>query len=150
MLTQLRWLKLNANRIEEIESIKGLVNVEILDLSNNKLDMNASLDSLAGLSRKCRILYLNGNRIAESLKPLANLNKLEQLFLSDNQLTSIDSLKGLTSLKLLKIANNKLENITILSNLNKLNRIDVSFNSNITDFFSLYKMPKHKPAFFEP
>lgn len=67
----------------------------------------------------------------EGLKPIEN--DIEELDLSDNQISEIKGLENLTNLKVLRLKNNFISEIKGLNNLKKLEILDLSNNFNITE-----------------
>ena len=53
---------------------------------------------------------------------------LEDLNLSDNRISDIDTLSNLTNLRVINLSNNAVNDITPLMNLNNLEFLDVSGN----------------------
>ncbi|GKV43601.1 hypothetical protein SLEP1_g50872 [Rubroshorea leprosula] len=126
---------------EGLEKLSSLSNLEVLDLSYNRLN-NSILSSLASLS-SLKVLNLAGNQMEGSLhipgvkRPLG-LSNLEVLDLSDNSFnnTILSSLKGLSSLRSLDLGWNQLKgilNIKELVGLNELKELDLS-NNNVESF----------------
>ncbi len=70
---------------------------------------------------------LSDNMISD-LTPLFGLSLLEELNLSDNRIECIDILSNLVNLKILNLANNKIHDITPLYNLEKLEFVDLTGN----------------------
>ncbi|KAF2317114.1 hypothetical protein GH714_011887 [Hevea brasiliensis] len=129
-LTSLKELNLQGNEIEGLKSSHGLRNLELLDLSYNRLN-NSMLSSLKRLSSlkslnleynllegKLNVeelgalsnleeLHLSGNQIIkfEALRESENFTNLEELFLDSSSLNeeSLRSLGALPSLKLLSL-----------------------------------------------
>ncbi|GKV51110.1 hypothetical protein SLEP1_g57786 [Rubroshorea leprosula] len=146
-LEELKSLFLRGNSIfgfmknEGLEKLSSLSNLEVLDLSYNRLN-NSILSSLASLS-SLKVLNLANNHMKGSLhisgvkRPLG-LSNLEVLDLSDNSFnnTILSSLKGISSLKSLYLGWNKLKgilNIKELVGLNELKELDLSGN-NVRSF----------------
>ncbi|GLT96541.1 hypothetical protein SLE2022_141550 [Rubroshorea leprosula] len=147
-LEELKSLFLMGNNIfgfmknEGLEKLSSLSNLEVLDLSNNRLNNSILSSSLASLS-SLKVLNLAGNQMEGSLHVLGvkrplGLSNLEVLDLSDNSFnnTILSSLKGLSSLKSLHLRWNKLKgilNIKELVGLNELKELDLS-NNNVESF----------------
>ena len=104
-----------------------LTEIEILDLSNNKIEKIENLGKLTNLKE----LYLNNNRI-EKIENLDNLLTLEKLYLNENLIMGIGKLHNLHSLQELNLNNNKIEKIENLlffnSGLNQLSSLKISYN----------------------
>ncbi len=71
---------------------------------------------------------LSDNMISD-LSPLFGLSLLEELNLSDNQIADLDSLSNLKNLKSLNLANNAIEDISPLFDLTNLEYVDLSGNN---------------------
>ncbi len=91
-LTGLRRLRLAENRISDVSSLAGVINLERLDLPRNEIVDISPLSGLTGL----RELYLHANRISD-VSSLAGLINLEWLDLRVNQIADISSLDGLAA-----------------------------------------------------
>ncbi len=65
-------------------------------------------------------------------KDLEKLTKLEELYLSRNQLTNVKGLEKLTQLKELDLRRNQLTDLKGLENLTKLNGLHLSNNPDLT------------------
>jgi hypothetical protein len=70
---------------------------------------------------------LSNNRISD-LSPLTGLSNLEALDLSDNQIGYIDGLSNLIRLKSVSLSNNLIEDISPLFELEKLEYVDITGN----------------------
>ena len=75
-----------------------------------------------------RTIDLSNNRISD-LSPLTGLTNLEELNLSDNQIGFIDDLSNLIGLKSVILSNNFIEDISPLFELEKLEYVDITGNS---------------------
>ena len=136
-LTNLRELSLYRNKIEDIESLRGLTNLTYLNLEYNKIE---NIESLRGLTNLTN-LYLSDNKI-ENIEPLKRLTNLTSLWLSNNKIENIESLRKLTSLISLDLYNNKIENIESLRELTSLISLDL-YNEeiNIAPNTNKFKLP---------
>ena len=76
-------------------------------------------------------LDLGDNKLT-SVKGLENLTELRGLYLHDNQLTDVKGLENLTQLKDLRLQLNQLTEVKGLENLTKLTRLDLRFNPDLT------------------
>lgn len=75
-----------------------------------------------------RTIDLSNNRISD-LSPLTGLTNLEELNLSDNQIGFIDDLSNLIGLKSVILSNNFIEDISPLFELEKLEYVDITGNN---------------------
>ena len=69
------------------------------------MDIKTAAQTIRDTVSMDEVLSLYGNKITD-VTPLANLTKLERLWLSDNQITDISALDNLTNLRMLKINGN--------------------------------------------
>ena len=118
-IEKLNQLSLSNNEINEIQGLDSLVNLESLILKNNKIREIKNLNKL----EKLKVLSLATNEI-EEIKNLKLLKNLETLSLTNNKdLSKLEGLKDLTSLRELIISDtniSKIENLDSLINLEKL------------------------------
>ncbi len=144
---------MNNNSIVSLDPIKNLYNLEKLDYSYNNVRMvPAFLFSMRNLKS------VNGcaNSSTVVATPETTQSALAELFLEDNQLTTLPSLTGLTNLSVLSLARNSFaefpqsvlslpaltmlylsENkLTFVPNLSALDKVVVLYldNNYITDF----------------
>ena len=98
---------------------------EIEDFELSSSDIN-DLDGVQFCIHATTIDVSN-NRISD-LSPLIGLTNLEELNLSDNQIGYIDGLSNLIGLKSVLLSNNFIEDITPLFELEKLEFVDISGN----------------------
>ena len=75
-----------------------------------------------------RVMDLSNNKISD-IRPLVGLSYLEELNISDNQIGSIDTLSNLQNLKRLFLSNNRVDDISPLLVLNKLEYVELSGNN---------------------
>jgi internalin A len=127
----------NALADEELQHLKGLVNLNSLVLDYNGL---VDIEPLAELTN-LRSLVLNDNAI-EDPSPLSGLTGLNVLYLYNNAITDISALKELTNLSVLYLYNNDITDITPLWNLVNLVNLVLDYNriSDITPLSGLSKL----------
>lgn len=136
--------------------VKYLQNLEVLDLSNNRLDnldfvnplkklkqINLSNNRITNLdpvitNEDLEVLDLSNNGI-EDISKLQFLHKIRKLDLTNNYINSINSLSSSYSLESLFVNNNPLDNYKeCLSNLEYLQELGVGHcNIPFTDIISL-------------
>ncbi|XP_016853145.2 nephrocan isoform X1 [Anolis carolinensis] len=146
-LNSLQSLTLDGNNMESVTGPVHLPNLKYLSMEKNKLqslsgsfftslqnllflNLNGNLltDMPPELPRSLLSLKLERNQLkmmrSEDVKQLANLS---QLFLSENQISSVDGVQHLSSLTRLEIAGNKLQTIPVRLPIT-LQKIDCSNN----------------------
>ena len=116
-------LELNENKIENIESLRGLTNLTYLSLNSNKIE---NIEPIRGLTN-LEDLRLNSNRI-ENIEPLRGLTNLYYLYLYNNKIVNIDPLEDLINLFELDLEENKITNIEALTGLTSLNKLNLEYN----------------------
>lgn len=133
-LTPLRLLKrldLGANRIRVISGLKGLFNLEYLNLQGNKIVSIRNLIDISGEGYKIRELILTGNNLRE-LKELTILEKMPNLRKVDFNLNREETNPFCA------IKNEYLKAILMLKNVNSL-IVDKKTVEDITDHQNIDK-----------
>ncbi|GKU93326.1 hypothetical protein SLEP1_g6928 [Rubroshorea leprosula] len=138
-LSKLEVLYLSGNSFNNmiLSSLRGLPSLKILDLSNNKLKGPLNIKELVALNELNKLDLSNNNvksfMAPKGIKRALSVSNLEVIHLSDNSFnnTTLSSLRGLPSLKILDLSRNKLKgilNIKELVALNNLKELDLSEN----------------------
>lgn len=128
-LTQLSTLILKQDGISDISSLETLVNLELFDVSGNRLieDVSAVQNM-----RKLKRLILSSNAI-QNIEAISNLSSLEYIDISNNKIAVLPDLKNLENVYFLDASHNKLTDISSLSSLKNLRELNLSGNEGITD-----------------
>ncbi|XP_041781629.1 toll-like receptor 6 [Anopheles merus] len=136
MLKRLKMLKIHDNEISMVgdKALSGLKELQILDLSSNKL-VALPTDLFRDPAQSIQEIYLQNNSISV-LSPglFSKLEQLQALDLSQNQLTSAwvnrDTFAGLIRLVLLNLASNKITKLEseIFSDLYTLQILNLRHN----------------------
>lgn len=109
------------------KSLNGLKSCEVLSLSTNMIDR---MSSLAGMSR-LRILSLGRNNLKKIEKLEDVAGTLEELWISYNQISSLDGLACLKNLTTLYCSNNCIKSFSELDKLASLDKlVNVLFIGN--------------------
>lgn len=90
----------------------------------------SDIDDLDGIQycTNAKSIDISNNRISD-ITPLLGLSNLEELDLSDNQIGYIDELSNLINLKSILLCNNNIEDVSPLFNLRNLKYADLSGNN---------------------
>jgi Leucine-rich repeat (LRR) protein len=123
-LERLLRLDVSENEIEDLWAIESLVDLERLDLRYNRL---TDIWPLSGLDN-LETLKLCGNRHIETLKPLASMAELMELWIGSMGLTDLDELNETTGLTCLMAPGNELTETAFLGGLDELRSLDLSDN----------------------
>ncbi len=121
--------------------ISPLINLEILDLSDNNIIDTKFLSTLVNL----KTLNLNNNNIID-LSFIENLNQLNTVNLSSNYINDISSLTSNTSITSIDLSNNYIMNFSPL-----MNNVLTSFNGlnqTLEFIFGTYKDVNNIPTTF--
>lgn len=113
----------NARRIANLKGIERLSNLEWLNLGRNGIE---DLGPLGGLSR-LEYLDLGNNRLRD-LKPIAGLTRLTTLILDDNRIDDVSALRGMTNLRRLNLSANRIRDIGPLASINGLTSLYLNRN----------------------
>jgi hypothetical protein len=128
----------NLASIEELEGLAKIKNLEILNLTQNKISRISGLEQLKNL--KC--LNLRNNQV-EIISGLEYSKNLEELDLHNNQIREISGFDNLQNLKILSLEKNQIEKISGLDNLQNLEHINLRKNQ-IKKIENLDKLKKLK------
>ncbi|MDU5363155.1 MAG: albumin-binding protein, partial [Finegoldia magna] len=120
--TELNYLNLENNQIEDASAITDLSKLQTLNLNNNKIT-KINVSKLTNLTE----LYISQNGL-ESIDSISKLMKLNDVNLSENKLTSVEALKDLKELGMLNLSSNQIKDIAPIKNLAKLYNLDVHSN----------------------
>jgi protein phosphatase 1 regulatory subunit 7 len=139
----LTYLELYDNRIEALEDLDELTNLEVLDISYNRIrdlvGITATGSSAAqpvpsggviGCLRNLsnlRELFIASNKITSSWG-LQNCTKLTRLDLGNNKIRKIEGLESLVNLKELWLGKNKIKKVEGLDTLVALEKLDIQSN----------------------
>lgn len=108
-LSNLTYLSLRGNQIQELDFLTGMSNLTNLYLEYNQIRDISALTDLSSLSN----LSLRQNQI-ENVSVFASLSNLTNLDLANNQINEISSLADLTKLRKLYLQDNKIRDISAL------------------------------------
>lgn len=133
-------------RIKNIDFVKHLKKIEILNVSNNMISELPSLSNLKNL----KSLHANNNFI-NRVGLLKEIDTLEEIYLSNNYLTNVNFLKNLKSLKTLDLHNNQINDLLpIKNNINNIGiedskwvvgTVNVKDNNIDEAFVNILRMP---------
>lgn len=151
-LTELTELYLNGNAITDLSVIKAFKDLTVLDVSNNNLtsilpvfmltklthlyaaaqgqDESGGLTSIEGIQSLTELTHLSlaTNKLTD-IAPLAACTKLQELDISANAITSLETIKGHNELMFLYFARNQVKEIPQFDHeASKLSVIDGSYN----------------------
>ncbi len=136
----LKHLFLEEKNILIIPFEENWLELELLDLSSNKIENVTSLSKMLHL----KFLDLTFNNI-ENIEPFANLINLEELHLSSNKIVDIEPLAKLTNLKKLYLDKNRILNFEVLKDLQGLQILSCSKNPYLGQQIQLSGLEKQMP-----
>ena len=134
ILINLKELSLINFDILDIQYVKNLKKLEILNLKYNRIK---KINSIRGLILLQKINF-NNNQIKD-ISPLETLSNLTELCLNDNNVTDISVLKKMSNLKVVHFDSNNLTDISHFSNLIYIEELSLC-NNKISDIRSLKEM----------
>ena len=121
-LMHLQYLDISSNGLESLDGLGHLIHLRELRVDNNRirrLDGIADLDGLITLSAR-------KNSIRELDFEHFRFGRVVEMDVSENQITSIQGLEGLTSLRTLKLDNNQLgESLVVASQMPRLRHLSL-------------------------
>ncbi|MBA3673339.1 MAG: leucine-rich repeat domain-containing protein [Chitinophagaceae bacterium] len=98
--------------IENISVLAKLLNLRILNASNNEITSVSQIQKLENLTS----IYLNNNNIS-SIPDLSNLKSLKEIFLSNNKIKEVSFLKNLKQIRSIDLHSNDIRDLSPLRDL---------------------------------
>lgn len=124
----------SAGRMVQIQIGDSLYTVETSNISD--------LSALSKIKEiKSKTLFILNNEINNIPASVINNLNISRLHLNWNNMTELDSIKELRSVKDLSIAHNQIEDISALSQLNNIQKLNIAGNQ-IRDISALSSMPQ--------
>ena len=141
----IKYMYLNNNKINSIESLSGFENISLIYLL-----CNPNLISLNGLENHASLKYVYAHscKLAD-LTGLSGSSLIEVLTVQNNNLTSLNGIEDLNNLNLLYAYSNNLIDISALNNKDKMNKLSLKDNINIEDVKSLSTLNKIQYLYLE-
>jgi Leucine-rich repeat (LRR) protein len=133
-LTSLKELNYSRNKIQfcKINATNGLRNLELLDLSHNHIRTTLKFDF--SIFPRLKVLKLNDNNFEGTmfLTSFDNNIYLEDVYLQNNEISSISGNRSYLTIKTLFLQNNKIKSIDQLQhNLLAIEVLDLSHNNQL-------------------
>lgn len=123
-LMNLQYVDISDNEVTGLSAFKNLVHLRSLRADNNQLTSLDGLDSHDGLLS----IRARGNRIEELDFSVSRFDRLQDLDLSDNQISSVRNLDHLPVLAHLKLSKNRMTELPGVECMRSLRHLDVSDN----------------------
>ena len=126
--TKLVILNISDNGLNNIDGIEQITTLQKLYIANEKLNDEkiAKIANLTSLST----LNINGNQIND-ISIISNLSELKYLYFNNNQVKSIEPIRGKTFYEL-EFSGNRVKDISALSSHRTINNLKAN-NNNIED-----------------
>ncbi|MFZ4456856.1 MAG: leucine-rich repeat domain-containing protein [Bacteroidales bacterium] len=121
-------LTARSHSIKDLNPIRNLKEMKVLELSNNQISSLEPLSKLVNLE----VLDLRFNKISD-LIPLKNLTKLKDIDMFNNDIYSLDGIENLVELKSVSFGSNHISDVKLLSSLPKLQTLWM-FNNPVRNF----------------
>jgi internalin A len=138
-LEKVEYIGINAQLTEVPKGLEMLTKLKTLSLENNKLTDVKGLEKLTKLEG----LVLSYNKLTD-VKGLEKLTQLTKLYLGKNQLTDVKGLEKLIRLTQLSLENNRLTDVKGIEKLTHLTWLDLRDNPNLTKG-QIHKLQKALP-----
>ncbi|KAG6015186.1 hypothetical protein E4U54_004020 [Claviceps lovelessii] len=123
-LMNLQYVDISDNEVTSLSALKNLVHLRSLKADNNQLTSLAGLDSHDGLLS----IRARGNKIPELDFATTRFKRLQDLDVSDNQISSVRNLDHLPELARLKLSKNRMTELPVVECMSWLRHLDVSDN----------------------
>ncbi|CEI65471.1 hypothetical protein FVEN_g6120 [Fusarium venenatum] len=123
-LMNLQYVDISGNEVKSLSALRGLVHLRSIRADNNKLTSLDGLDTHDGLLT----LRARDNLIEEVDFAMVKMERLTELDLAGNQISSIRNLEHAPALGRLKLSKNKLIRFTVSSCNKVIRQLDLSDN----------------------
>jgi Leucine-rich repeat (LRR) protein len=140
-LMNLQYVDISGNEVKSLSALKGLVHLRSIKADNNQLTSLDGLDTHDGLLT----LRARDNLIEEVDFARVKMERLTELDLSGNQISSVRNLELAPALVRLRLSKNRLESFTVATEVKGLRQLDLSDNrltsldiSNLPNLHSLH------------
>lgn len=132
-LANLEQLNLDKNLVLDLSPLAGMPNLRILEVWDNGPEFDENVDGIIDIGPLAQIptleeLYLSENNISD-LGPLAALPNLRVLYALINEISDISPLATLTNLQVLRLSANHIEDGSALANLENLAWLELEYNA---------------------
>ena len=117
-------LNLASLKLTSISFLKNLTNLAYLILKENQIEDIKVLENLKNIT----YLNLEENHLKNVSSTLSCLRKLTNLFLRRNSISDISFVKNLESLIVLDLSENEISDVSYIKELQYLKRLDLDFN----------------------
>ena len=134
----------NRNAISDFSPLKGLTQLQLLDLDSIVIFDAARVSILLELP-SLRHLYLSSTSISD-VSTLAELTQLIGLTLGNNPISDVSPLAGLTQLRRLDLSNTRITDVSALTELVHLTELDLR-STPLTDVSSLAALTQLKALY---
>ena len=133
----LRWLGMGFGPLTDLSPLRGLTNLEHLNLTQCH-----TITDISPLWRlnKLKSLELTSNKISD-ISPLLGMSQIVQLYLSHNIINNISSLQLMDKLEVLHITESSISDISVLADKDSL-RVLFLMAGNISDISALANKKK--------
>ena len=124
LLTTLETLEIENTHLKKIDPIEQLVNLKTLEIDHNKIE---SLPKNIGNLQKLERLTFSYNNIVD-LKHLISLTNLTSLAFTNNQVEDISHIKNMTKMSIINFSENNIKDISAIENFCELKSLGANDN----------------------
>ena len=124
LLTSLEALEIEETKLTDVSPIEQLVNLESVDLFKNPIEF---LPENLGNLQKLEYLALSYNNI-KNVKPVSSLTNLKELYFHSNNVEDISPIKNLVNLTRFGAQGNQIKDISAVTNLVNLTYLGLNQN----------------------
>ncbi|MBQ3367324.1 hypothetical protein IJG44_00320 [bacterium] len=138
LLTTLETLKIENTHLKKIDPIEQLVNLKTLEIDHNKIE---SLPKNIGNLQKLERLTFSYNNIVD-LKHLISLTNLNTLAFANNQVEDVSPIKNMTKMSIINFSENNIKDISAIENFSELKSLGANDNKieTLPDFKNFEKL----------
>ena len=124
LLTTIETIEIENTHLKEIKPIEQLVNLRTLEIDHNKIE---SLPKNICNLQKLEMLTFSYNNVVD-LKPLILLTNLSTLAFTNNQVEDISPIKNMTKMSIINFSENNIRDISAIENFSELKSLGANDN----------------------
>ena len=124
LLTTLETLEIENTHLKKIDPIEQLVNLKTLEIDHNKIE---SLPKNIGNLQQLEMLTFSYNNIVD-INPLISLTNLNTLAFANNQVEDVSPIKNMTKMSIINFSENNIKDISAIENFSELKSLGANDN----------------------
>ena len=124
LLTTLETLTIENTHLKKIDPIEQLVNLKTLEIDHNKIEL---LPKNIGNLQRLEMLTFSHNNV-DDINPLISLTNLNTLAFTNNQVEDVSPIKNMTKMSIINFSENNIKDISAIENFSELKSLGANDN----------------------